>query len=159
MKILTLALLAGIAFALPAAAQNTPSSVQNSPAAATYRDIEATLGLVPAQWKAIPEDAVAAMWAETKALGASTTLTEKEKHLIGLGVSAQIPCAYCVYGHTAAAKAAGASDAEIKAAVAQAAYTRQMSTILNGLPQDFADFKKDTDAIQRFVADKKKASK
>jgi AhpD family alkylhydroperoxidase len=151
-KVLTLTLLAGIAFALPAAAQNTT-------AAATYKEIEAALGSVPAVWKAVPEDAVAAIWAENKAINASPTLSDKEKHLIGLAVSAQIPCQYCVYGHTAAAKAAGASDAEIKEAVAMAAFTRQMSTILNGVPQDFAEFKKETDAINRFVADQKKAAK
>ena len=110
-------------------------------------------------WKAVPEDAVAAIWAENKALGASKVLSAKEKELIGLGVSAQIPCAYCVYGHTAAAKAAGATDAEIKAAVAQAAFTRQMSTIVNGAQVDLAEFKKETDAIMRFVADQKKAAK
>ena len=151
-KVLMLTLLAGIAFALPAAAQNTT-------AAATYKDIEATLGSVPAIWKAIPEDAVAAIWAEQKALGASTTLTDKEKQLISLGVAAQIPCQYCIYGHTAAAKAAGATDAEIKAAVAQAAFIRQMSTIINGAQPDFAEFKKDTEASMRFVADQKKAAK
>lgn len=147
---ITLALLAGVAFALPAAAQNTT-------AAATYKEIEATLGVVPLTYKAIPEDAVAAIWAEDKALGASTTLTNKEKNLIALGVAAQIPCQYCVYGHTAAAKAAGATDAEIKAAVAQAAFIRQMSTIINGVQPDFAEFKKEQDAIMQFVA--KKAAK
>lgn len=151
-KVLTLALLAGIAFALPAAAQNTT-------AAATYKDIEATLGSVPALWKAIPEDVVATIWAENKALGASTTLSTKEKELIGLGVSAQIPCAYCIYAHTAAAKAAGATDAEIKEAVAQAAITREMSTIVNGMAIDLAEFKKEWDAAMRFIADQKKAAK
>jgi AhpD family alkylhydroperoxidase len=152
-KVLTLTLLAGIAFALPAAAQ------QNTTAAATYKDIEATLGSVPAVYKAVPEDAVAAIWAEDKALGASTTLPDKEKQLISLGVAAQIPCQYCIYFHTAAAKAAGATDAEVKAAVAQAAFIRQMSTIVNGAQVDFAEFKKETDAAMRFVADQKKAAK
>ena len=41
-------------------------------------------------------------------------LDGKTKQLIGLGVAAQIPCAYCVYAHTKAAKAAGATDAQIK---------------------------------------------
>jgi AhpD family alkylhydroperoxidase len=149
---ITLALLAGIAFAMPAAGQDTS-------AAATYKDIEATLGSVPAMWKAIPGDVVATIWAENKALGASPTLSSKEKELIGLAVSAQIPCQYCIYGHTARAKAAGATDAEIKEAVAQAAVTRQMSTILNGMAIDLAEFKKETDATMRFVADQKKAAK
>ena len=40
----------------------------------------------------------------------------KTKQLIGLAVAAQIPCAYCVYAHTKFAKAAGATDAQIKEA-------------------------------------------
>jgi AhpD family alkylhydroperoxidase len=40
----------------------------------------------------------------------------KQKHLIGLGVAAQIPCDYYVYAHTLKAKQAGATEAEIKEA-------------------------------------------
>jgi len=56
----------------------------------------------------------------------------KTKNLIGLAVAAQIPCAYCVYGHTKLAKAAGATDAQIKEAIATAALVRFNSTMLNG---------------------------
>ena len=59
-------------------------------------------------------------------------LDGKTKQLIGLGVAAQIPCAYCVYAHTKAAKAAGATDAQIKEAIATAALVRFNSTMLNG---------------------------
>ena len=59
-------------------------------------------------------------------------LDGKTKQLIALGVAAQIPCAYCVYAHTKAAKAAGATDAEIKEAIATAALVRFNSTMLNG---------------------------
>jgi AhpD family alkylhydroperoxidase len=47
-------------------------------------------------------------------------------------VSAQIPCAYCVYATTKAAKAAGATDAQIKEAIATAALVRFNSTMLIG---------------------------
>ena len=151
-KVLTLALLAGIACALPAAAQDAT-------AAATYKDIEATLGSVPTSWKLLPEDAVAAVWAEQKAINSSTTLSAKEKHLIALGVAAQIPCAYCVYGHTAAAKLNGATDAEIKEAVMVAAFIRQMSTVSNGMALDFAEFKKETDAVLAHAAAQMRAAK
>jgi AhpD family alkylhydroperoxidase len=56
-------------------------------------------------------------------------LDGKTKQLIGLGVAAQIPCAYCVYAHTKAAKAAGATDAQIKEAIATAALVRFNSTM------------------------------
>ncbi|WP_244067153.1 carboxymuconolactone decarboxylase family protein [Bradyrhizobium sp. Ce-3] len=59
-------------------------------------------------------------------------LDAKTKHLIGLAVAAQIPCEYCVNGHTKAAKAAGATDAQIKEAIATAALVRFNSTMLNG---------------------------
>ena len=59
-------------------------------------------------------------------------LDGKTKQLIALGVAAQIPCAYCVATHTKMAKAAGATDAQIKEAIAAAALVRFNSTMLNG---------------------------
>ena len=47
-------------------------------------------------------------------------LEPKTKELIGLAVAAQIPCEYCVYYHTKAAKADGATAAQIKEAIAMA---------------------------------------
>jgi AhpD family alkylhydroperoxidase len=61
-------------------------------------------------------------------------------------VAAQIPCAYCVYYHTKAATADGATEDEIKEAVAEAALTRKWSTVLNGSNYSMADFKKQVDA-------------
>ena len=64
-------------------------------------------------------------------------LDEKTKELIGLGVAAQIPCTYCIYAHTTNAKRLGATDDQIKEAVAAAALTRKWSTELNGNMYDF----------------------
>ena len=70
---------------------------------------------------------------ETQAvMNPSGALEAKTKQLIALGVAAQIPCAYCVFAHTKAAKAAGATDAQIKEAIATAAVVRFNSTMLNG---------------------------
>src|SRR5580700_9753062 len=70
---------------------------------------------------------------ETQAvMNPSGALEAKTKQLIALGVAAQIPCAYCVFAHTKAAKAAGATDAQIKEAIATAALVRFNSTMLNG---------------------------
>jgi AhpD family alkylhydroperoxidase len=70
---------------------------------------------------------------ETQAVMNPTgALDAKTKQLIALGVAAQIPCAYCVFAHTKAAKAAGATDAQIKEAIATAAVVRFNSTMLNG---------------------------
>ncbi len=46
--------------------------------------------------------------------GDQSAIDFKTMQLIQLGVSAQIPCTYCVYYHTRAAKAAGATPDEIK---------------------------------------------
>ena len=81
----------------------------------------------------LPEQALKPLWDEYRAVfNATGALDGKTKQLIGLGVAAQIPCAYCVYGHTKAAKAAGATDAQIKEAIATAALVRFNSTMLNG---------------------------
>jgi AhpD family alkylhydroperoxidase len=94
-----------------------------------------------------PEQGLSAAWQETLAVGnPNGALDAKTKELIGLAVAAQIPCTYCVYYHTQAARHAGATDAQIKEAVAAAAETRKWSTVLNGNEYDMGDFKKQVDA-------------
>jgi AhpD family alkylhydroperoxidase len=81
----------------------------------------------------LPDQAVKPHWDEFLAvMNPKGALDGKTKHLISLGVAAQIPCAYCVYFHTKAAKDAGATDAQIKEAIASAALVRFNSTMLNG---------------------------
>ena len=79
--------------------------------------------------------------------GDKAAIDAKTMQLIQLGVAAQIPCHYCIYYHTKAAKVAGASDAEIKAAIAAAADTRMWSTVLNGSAYDFEAFKAEVDQL------------
>ena len=136
---------------LPARAQDARQS-----AAAAYQDIDATLGLVPGFFKAFPEAGIAGAWSEFKAVQASeqTALSPKIKQLIGLAVSAQVPCSYCVYFHTAVAKAYGATDDEIKEAVALAAISRHWSTVLNGMAIDLPTFKREIDTSLRMAAEK-----
>jgi AhpD family alkylhydroperoxidase len=112
-------------------------------AEAAYKDIEATLGGVPSHFKGYPQSAVAGAWEMTKGLlfDPSNTLEPKVKSLIGLAVAAQIPCQYCIWLETKFAKAQGATDAEVSEAVAQAAYIRMWSTVINGLQIDFDTFK------------------
>jgi AhpD family alkylhydroperoxidase len=76
----------------------------------------------------------------------------KYRELIALGVAAQIPCAYCVYAHTAFAKANGATDAEVRDAVSYAGEVRLWSTILNGNQYDLDQFKSEMDGILAHVA-------
>jgi AhpD family alkylhydroperoxidase len=129
---------------------------QDAGAAAAYKDIEATLGIVPGFFKAFPESGIAGAWAEFKniQMNPATKLDGKTKELIGLAVAAQIPCTYCIYFHTAVARAFGATDDEIREAVAMAAISRHWSTVLNGDQIDFATFKSETDAALKFAGEK-----
>ena len=126
-----------------------PASAEDVSAQATYTDIEKTLGSVPGFFKLFPEVGIAGAWAEFKSvqLNPNTKLNGKTKELIGLAVAAQIPCHYCVYFHTAAAKLNGATDEEIREAVGMAAITRHWSTVLNGMAVDFDSFKRETDTV------------
>jgi len=146
------AALAAIVTANPAAAQY---------AAATYQDIQQTLGMVPTFFKAFPAAGIAGAWAEFKAiqLNPQTALNGKTKELIGLAVAAQIPCQYCIYFHTAAAKANGATDEEVREAVAMASLTRHWSTVLNGMQIDLAAFQHETDTVLGLAAAKAKTAK
>jgi AhpD family alkylhydroperoxidase len=145
-------------FALAAIAA-TPATAEDMGAAATYKDIEATLGIVPGFLKAFPEAGIAGAWSEFKSvqLNPATKLDGKTKELLGLAVAAQIPCQYCIYFHTAAAKANGASDEEIKEAVAMAAIVRHWSTVLNGMSIDQAAFDSEVDQILKLAGEKAQA--
>ncbi len=118
-------------------------------AEAAYQDIQKTLGTVPGFFKLFPEAGIAGAWMEFKSiqLNPNTKLNGKTKELIGLAISSQIPCEYCVYFHTAAAKANGATEEEIREAVAMAAIVRHWSTVLNGMQVDFDGFKKEVDTV------------
>lgn len=133
-----------------------PAAAQNASAQAAYQDIEQTFGFVPDFFRKVPEAAIAGAWMEMKSLqlNPKTKLDGKTKELIGLAVSAQVPCHYCVYFHTQAAKASGATDEEIKEAVAMAGITRHWSTVLNGMDIDLAAFKRDTDAALKAAGER-----
>ena len=135
---------AALVAALPLAAAG-PARADDATIAATYKDIEQTLGGVPSFVKLFAKAALPGAWQETKALTFSdeTALPPKVKALISLAVAAQIPCTYCIWSDTQDAKRAGATDEEIREAVAIAALTRHSSTIFNGMQVDFETFKKE----------------
>ena len=96
-----------------------------------------------------PEHALpAALNAGKELMGKNAQLNAKTRALVALGVAAQIPCQYCVYVNQKRARAAGASEAEIREAVATAAHVRQWSTVLYGMNYDFETFKAEFDKIQ-----------
>ncbi len=151
---------AGLLLALPvlaAPARTSPAAMMKpevlTEAQAAWKDIQATLGQVPTFMRAMPDEAIAGAWQEMKdlQLNPNTALSPMAKELIGLGVSAQIPCKYCVYFHTEAARANGATDRDIKEALAIAALERHWSTLLNGLQVDEANFRSEVDRMVTHV--------
>ncbi|HEY5926257.1 MAG TPA: carboxymuconolactone decarboxylase family protein [Kofleriaceae bacterium] len=127
--------------------------------AEAHKDIKATLGFVPTFFKAVPDEVLSAAWDEmrTLQLGTETALPNKTKELIGLGVSAQVPCRYCIYAHSQFAKANGATDRELREAVAMAALTRHWSTVLNGMSVDHVTFDKEIAKVFAHLASPKAA--
>lgn len=154
----TVATLAAVIMLGGAVTISRVATAEETSAQATYDDIEKTLGIVPGFFKMFPESGIAGAWAEFKSiqLNPKTKLDGKTKELIGLGLAAQIPCQYCVYFHTAAAKANGATDEEIREAVAMAAIVRHWSTVLNGMQVDPDAFRRDTDTVLKLAAEKPK---
>ena len=95
-----------------------------------------------------PKHALKSALEASKALmGKDAKLDARVRELVALGVAAQIPCAYCVYVHTKNAIANGASEDEIREAVAIAAHVRHWSTVLNGMGYDLEAFKAEVDKI------------
>src|SRR4029077_14410047 len=106
-------------------------------------------GYVPEFIRDFPEEARAGAWRAFRdvQLSPATQLSGKQKELVGLAVAAQIPCRYCIIAHTEFAKLNGATDAEIKEALGMASLTRELSTMLNGMQVDEAQFRKDVDRL------------
>ena len=52
-----------------------------------------------------------------------------------------------MYVHNKKARAQGASEAEVREAVATSAHVRHWSTVLNGMAYDFPAFKAEVDAM------------
>ncbi|MDB4968895.1 MAG: alkylhydroperoxidase [Myxococcales bacterium] len=73
--------------------------------------------------EAAPE-VMKAFWAFDKAAFTAGALTAKHKQLIAVGVALTTQCPYCIELHTKAARAAGASDAELAESALVAAAIR-----------------------------------
>lgn len=133
------------AVAIPAVAADAMPVIATPSEADVMKDITQTFGGVPTFVKQFPKSALAALWLQERDLevNPNTALDAKTKALISLAVAAQIPCQYCIWSDTMAAKQTGATDQEIAEAVAMAGLTRNYSTLFNGLQVDFEQYKKD----------------
>jgi len=117
--------------------------------ASALADISAALGMTPEFLKRFPDAGRAGAWRTMKELqmNPATALSGKHKELVGLAVASQVPCKFCIVAHTEFAKLNGATDAEINEAIAMAALTRHMSTLLNGVQADEGQFRRDVDKL------------
>ncbi|MFL5785471.1 MAG: carboxymuconolactone decarboxylase family protein [Bacteriovoracaceae bacterium] len=133
----------------------TSAWAKTSPEAeAAYKDIQKTFGSVPSFMKAVPDEAISGAWQDMKGiqLNQLTAIPGKYKELIGLAVAAQIPCKYCVYFHTQAAKLNKASPQEIKEALALSACVRRWSAVITGNGISEEKFRAETDQMLKFVS-------
>jgi AhpD family alkylhydroperoxidase len=137
MKLTLLKTLVTLSTLLPLAASAAAPAPRSPEATATLAEVKKMLGVVPAMVSEQPDANVAPFWEQMKALqlNPQTTLSGKTKELIGLGVSAQIPCKYCIYAHIQFAKLNGANEAELREAVAAAGLARELSALSVGLPE------------------------
>jgi AhpD family alkylhydroperoxidase len=126
--------------------------------ASALRDVAQTLGMTPKFLEQFPAAGRAGAWREMKEvqMNPATALSGKYKELVGLAVASQIPCRYCIVAHTEFAKLNGATDAEIAEAIGMASFTRNMSTMLNGLQVDEPQFRRD---IARLVKGAREAAR
>jgi AhpD family alkylhydroperoxidase len=134
-----------------ASGKPAPAPVAVVDGTSALKDIGNTLGFVPDFLKRFPDSARAGAWRTMKEvqLNPGTALSGKNKELVGLAVASQVPCKFCVIAHTEFARLNGATDAEINEAIAMAAFTRHMSTLLNGAQVDEPQFRKDLDRLLR----------
>lgn len=126
--------------------------------ASALAEVTQLLGHAPEFLQKFPAVARAGAWRQMRDLqmNPKTAVSGKDKELIGLAVASQVPCNFCIIAHTEFARLNGATEAEINEAVAMAALTRNMSTMLNGLMLDEPQFRRDVD---RLVKGAKAASK
>ena len=120
------------------------------------KEITEMYGTFPSFFDAFPKYALPGAWQSFKELNGPGSIEQKNRELIGLAVASQIPCSYCVYFHTLSAIAMGATDEEIKEAVAQAAMVRHWSTVIHGAQIDLEEFKKEFQGMMKYMAEKSK---
>lgn len=158
MKTITKKTIYKFIFAIPLILISFNLSAQNDEAYLKAKtEIEQTFGSFFSTFKAYPKHALPTAWENYKNLsGPGSSISKKNKELIQLSVSSQIPCVYCVYFHRINAKANGATDEEIKEAVALGAQTRQWSMVTQGSGISFEEFKAEFDSAMKYMEEQSK---
>ena len=140
-------------FAIPVLLITMTASAQDSKAYENAKnEITQQFGTFLSMFDVYPKDALPGAWDNFKQLQSpENAIPAKYRELLQLAVASQIPCVYCVYYHITVAKAFGATDEEIKEAIAHGAQTRQWSMILQGNQIELEAFKKEVDAALKYM--------
>ncbi len=110
------------------------------------QEMIAHFGFVPDFYATLPHTTLGEEWAVHRDFElAETAIPNKYKELIGLAVAAQIKCRYCIYFHTQAAIANGATEEELKEACFMGGMTVQYSNSITGMRYDFDKFQSEVD--------------
>ncbi|HWE31425.1 MAG TPA: carboxymuconolactone decarboxylase family protein [Polyangia bacterium] len=116
------------------------------------KEMIAHFGFVPDFYKTLPSSALPAEWAAHRDFElAETAIPNKYKELIGLAVAAHIKCRYCIYFHSQAAVANGATEEELKEACMMGGLTVQYSNAISGMRYDFEKFQGEVDRAVEFM--------
>jgi len=137
-----------------------PAPLPITDANSVYKDVQQTFGFVPEFMKRFPPEALPGAWITMRdvEMNPTTALPGKVKDLIGLAVSAQIPCRYCVIADTEFARLDGATDREIAEAVTTGAMARQYITLVEGMQVDEKAYKRDWERLTSGQGQKKAAA-
>ena len=123
------------------------------PRAEVEKEMKDTLGLVPSFFKSIPDEFFDFEWELFKRLELGKTLIpNKYKELMGVAIHSETKCRYCTLFHTEAARLFGATENEIQEAVHYAKMSVGWSTYLNGIQQDYDQFKEELQRMGHFVS-------
>lgn len=118
------------------------------------REIEEIFGFVPSFYGAMPDSAIEAGWMLQRDVElAETTLDPVTKELIGLAIASHIKCRYCIYYHTEAALHHGATEEQLREAVAMGGLTVLWSNALSGAQVDMDRFRMEIDRAFEHLAE------
>ena len=122
------------------------------------KEMKDTVGLVPSFFKRIPDEFLDHEWEIFKRMVLGKTLIpNKYKELIGIALHSETKCQYCTLFHTEAARLFGATEEEIQEAVHYAKISVGWSVYLNGIRQDYDQFKEELHKIGKFLSTNKAA--
>jgi AhpD family alkylhydroperoxidase len=118
------------------------------------QEMIAHFGFAPDFYRTLPREGLAHEWAQHRDFElAETAIPNKYKELIGLAVAAHIKCRYCIYFHTQAALANGATEEELKEACFMGGLTVQYSNAITGMRYDFEKFQREVDRAIEFMTE------